>query len=63
MPQNMVMEKQRVIIDELKQKLKLDMENMEQLDTEQLKQKVNMAISQVGDTFKCSVHIRNHLIN
>ncbi|XP_014675154.1 PREDICTED: RUN domain-containing protein 1-like isoform X1 [Priapulus caudatus] len=61
MPQNMVMEKQRVIIDELKQKLKLDMENMEQLDTEQLKQKVNMAVSQIVNPAKAKEQLVSQL--
>ena len=48
LPQNMVLEKQNVIIEELKQKLDLNIEDMDKLTTDDLRQLVDSAIGKVS---------------
>ena len=46
-PSNVVLQKQRVIIDELKEKINLPLDNLNKLSNEELKIAVDSAISQV----------------
>ncbi|XP_067654664.1 RUN domain-containing protein 1-like isoform X1 [Haliotis asinina] len=52
MPTNQLMEKQRVVIDELKHKLDLDLQNFDRLSTEELRQVVDHAIGQIVNPAK-----------
>jgi RUN domain-containing protein 1 len=47
-PSTLIMEKQRVIIDELKEKINLPIENMNKLSNDELKKAVDSAICQVN---------------
>lgn len=47
LPSNLVIEKQRVIIDELKEKINLPLDNLDKLSNEELKKVVDNAIFQV----------------
>ncbi len=46
-PSTIVMEKQKVIIDELKEKINLPLENLNKLSNDELKKAVDSAIGQV----------------
>ena len=50
LPSNLVMEKQKVIIDELKEKINLPLDNLNKLSNEELKNAVGSAIFQVDDS-------------
>lgn len=47
MPQSMVIEKQKVIIDELKGRLPINLDEFHALSSEELRKQVDCAISQV----------------
>ena len=55
LPSNLVMEKQKVIIDELKEKIHLPLDNLNKLSNEELKNAVGSAILQVNDSFLASL--------
>ncbi len=51
LPSNLVLEKQKVIIDELKEKINLPLDDLNLLSNEELKQVVDSAIGQVSRYF------------
>jgi hypothetical protein len=54
----MVLQKQRVIIDELKEKINLPFDNLNKMSNEELKTAVDSAISQVKKEFENLKNIR-----
>ncbi len=47
LPTNMIVEKQKIIIDQLRNKLQLDLQNFNKLSSEELRHAVDIAIGQV----------------
>ncbi|GAB6018509.1 hypothetical protein CHUAL_000207 [Chamberlinius hualienensis] len=60
-PQSMMIEKQKVIIDELKGKLPLDLDQFHQLSPEQLRKQVERAISQLISPVKMKEQLVSQL--
>lgn len=61
LPQSVVMERQRVIIDQLKGKLNLDVEDMDKLTVDDLRSQVDYAISQLVNPLKMKEHLVTQL--
>ncbi|XP_038053423.1 RUN domain-containing protein 1-like isoform X2 [Patiria miniata] len=63
LPQNMILEKQNVIIEELKQKLGLNIEDMDKLTTDDLRQLVDSAIGRIVNPAKVKETVIHQLKN
>ncbi|XP_022094161.1 RUN domain-containing protein 1-like isoform X2 [Acanthaster planci] len=63
LPQNMVLEKQNVIIEELKKKLDLNIGDMDKLTTDDLRQLVDSAIGRIVNPAKVKETVINQLKN
>ncbi|KAK7868724.1 hypothetical protein R5R35_002529 [Gryllus longicercus] len=61
LPQSVIMERQRVIIDQLKGKLNLDVDDMSQMSVEDLRHQVDCAISQLINPLRMKEHLVTQL--
>ncbi|PSN47882.1 RUN domain-containing protein 1 [Blattella germanica] len=61
LPQSVVMERQRVIIDQLKGKLNLNVDDMDKLTVDDLRSQVDYAISQLVNPLKMKEHLVTQL--
>ncbi|CAF0889194.1 unnamed protein product [Brachionus calyciflorus] len=61
MPSNLVIEKQKVIIDELKEKINLPLENLDKLSNDELKKVVDNAIFQIVNPSKVKEQLVSQL--
>ncbi|XP_066995426.1 RUN domain-containing protein 1 [Anabrus simplex] len=61
LPQSMIMERQRIIIDQLKGKLNLNVDDMSKLTVDDLRNQVDYAISQLVNPLKMKEHLVTQL--
>lgn len=57
LPTSQVMEKQRVVLEELRHKLDLDLENFDKLSIDELREIVDRAVGSVSLHFKVHIHV------
>lgn len=61
LPSNLVLEKQRIIIDELKEKIDFPLENFDKLSNDELKKVVDSALCQIVNPVKIKEQLVNQL--